>query len=217
MKQNDRKQKIENIRGEDIDLGRLFELATTNKLYARRLNLHEIKSENLQDFTGDFELIGSVLIGEIEQKTNRFKIVDDFETHINAIENGGYDSEDVSSIGWLYKLNTTDFNKVNRSHFVRRRDFNQDIVEYLGNNRFIPTSGNRFIKYINRLTGKDFTEILNLVRTEQRRSNVMTSARIEPFCRKHIFNIGYFNGEEVWPGSITESKIAIKMHENNFC
>ena len=39
-----------------------------------------------------------MLIGEIVQKTNiRCKIVDDFETYVNAIDNGGYDSEDVFS------------------------------------------------------------------------------------------------------------------------
>ena len=37
-----------------------------------------------------------MLIGEIEQKTNiRFKNVDVFETYINAIDNSGYDSDDV--------------------------------------------------------------------------------------------------------------------------
>ena len=37
-----------------------------------------------------------MLIGEIEQKTNiRFKNVDDFETYINAINNGGHDIDDV--------------------------------------------------------------------------------------------------------------------------
>ena len=61
-----------------------------------RLILQEIKSEIFEHYTGDFELIGSMLIGEIEQKTNiRFEKLDDFETYINAIDNGGYDSEDV--------------------------------------------------------------------------------------------------------------------------
>ena len=55
---------------EDIDLGRLFALATTNKIYVNGLNLHEIKSKILEDYTGHFELISSMLIGEIEQKTN---------------------------------------------------------------------------------------------------------------------------------------------------
>ena len=56
---------------EDIDIGRFFELATTNKRYVNGLNLHEIKSEILEDYTGDFELIVSLMISEMERK-NKF-------------------------------------------------------------------------------------------------------------------------------------------------
>ena len=109
IKRNERRQKRENI-AEDIDLGRFFELATTNRKYVNGLNLHEIKNEFLEDYKGDCELIGSMLLGEIEQKTNiRFKNVDDFESYFNAIDNSGYDSEDVIFTGWLYKLNTPEF------------------------------------------------------------------------------------------------------------
>ena len=80
----------------EIDIGRFYELATTNKRYVNGLNLHEIKSSILEDYTADFQLIGSMVIGEIEQKTNiGFKIVDDFETYIFAIDNVGYDNEDI--------------------------------------------------------------------------------------------------------------------------
>ena len=65
----------------DIDLGSFFEFATTNKGYVNGLNLNEIKIEILEDCTGDFELIGSMMIGEIDQKTNSsLQNVDDFET-----------------------------------------------------------------------------------------------------------------------------------------
>ena len=87
---------------EDIDLGSSFEIATTNRNYVNGLNLHEIKDEIAEDYTGDFELIGSMLVGEIEQKTNiKFKNIDDFESYINAINNSGYDSDDVTFTGWL--------------------------------------------------------------------------------------------------------------------
>ena len=66
-KQNERRQRRENM-VEDIDTGRFFELATTDREYVNGLNLHEIKNDNLEDYTGDFELIGSMLVGEIEQK-----------------------------------------------------------------------------------------------------------------------------------------------------
>ena len=145
MKQNERKQKRENI-VEDIDMGRFFELATTNKRFANSLNLYEIESEILEDYTGDFKLIGSMMIGEIEQKTNiRFKNVDDFEAYFNVMDNGGYDSGDVIFTGRLDKSNTREFEKLNRSQNGRVTDFKQDIVEYIGNNCYILTSGNCFI------------------------------------------------------------------------
>ena len=115
MKQNERRQKGEKII-EDIDLDRFSELATTNKSYVNGLKLHENKNDILEDDRGGFELIGSMLIGELEQKTNiRFKKTDDFETFVNAIDNGGDNSEDVTFTKWLYNINIHDFKKVNRS------------------------------------------------------------------------------------------------------
>ena len=66
MKRTERRQRKENM-VEDIDIGRFFELATTDRKYVNGLNLHEIKNDILEDYTGDFELIGSILVGEIEQ------------------------------------------------------------------------------------------------------------------------------------------------------
>ena len=70
---------------EDNDLSRLFEIATSNKIYVKSLNLHEIKNEILQDYTGDFEWDGLMIIGPIEHKTNiRFINLDDFDTYIKC-------------------------------------------------------------------------------------------------------------------------------------
>ena len=155
IKQFERRQKRENLVEEDIDIGRFFELATTDRKYGNGLNLHEIKDEISEDYTGDFELFGSMLVGEVEQKTIfRFKNTDDFETYINAIDNSGYDSDDVFFTGWLCRLNTPDFRRVKRSQFARGTDFKQDIVEYHGRNCYIPTSGMCFIKCINYFTKK---------------------------------------------------------------
>ena len=45
----------------------------------------------------------------------------------------------------------------------------------------------------------------------------MTSDRIQPFCWKQYFNIGYFNGKALWLRSITERNEAIKIPKNHFC
>ena len=69
-KQNERKQKKEKVLDEVIDIGRFFEIATTKRKFFKGSNLHEIKNEILEDSTGDFELIGSILIGETEKNKN---------------------------------------------------------------------------------------------------------------------------------------------------
>ena len=115
---------------EDVDLGRFFELATTNKRYVNGRNLHETKREILDDYTGDFEFSGSMLIGKKDQKANiRFRNVDDYEKYINAIDNGGYDCEDVIFSGRLCKLNISEFNKGKGSQFGKGIGFKQNIVE----------------------------------------------------------------------------------------
>ena len=127
-KENERRQKRENM-ADDIDLGRFFELATSNKIYVNSLNLHENKNEILQDYTGDFELNGKMNIGPVEHKTNiGFKNMDDFERHINAIDID-YNSEDVTFTGYLYKLDTPQFKVVKRSVYGKGTNYMQEIVE----------------------------------------------------------------------------------------
>ena len=157
IKRNERRQKRENM-VDDIDLGRFFELATSYKIYVNNLNLHEIKNEILQDYTGDLELNGKMIIGPIEHKTNiRFKNMDDFKRYINAID-VDYDSEDVTFTGYVYKLDTPQFKVVRRSAYGKGTNYMQEIVENHGQNCYIPTSGKCFIKCIIYFTKKDYTE-----------------------------------------------------------
>ena len=102
-KRKERRQKRDNVAEENIDLGRFFDLASSNKLYVNNLHLHEIKDGILQDYTGDFELNGLMIIGPVEHETNiRFKNIEDFESYINAID-VDYGSEDVTFAGYVYK------------------------------------------------------------------------------------------------------------------
>ena len=54
--------------GRRSNLVRFFELATGNKRYVKNVLLHETKGENLEKNRGSFEMIGYMLIGELEQK-----------------------------------------------------------------------------------------------------------------------------------------------------
>ena len=85
-----------------------------------------------------------MVIGPIKHKTNiRFKNIHDFESYINAIDIE-YDAEDVIFNGYVYKINTPPFNRVNSYQYGRGTDFRQGILEYKGNNCYIPTSGHFF-------------------------------------------------------------------------
>ena len=216
-KRNERRQKRENM-VDDIDLGRLFELATSNKIYVNNLNLHEIKNEILQVYTGDFELNGKMIIGPNEHKTNiRFKNMNDIENYINAID-VDYDNDDVTFTGYVYKLDTPQFKVVKRSAYGRGTNYMQEIDEYQGQNCYIPTSGMCFFKCNNYFTKKDYTQdFLTLFRTEERKSNVMTSARNQPFCEKHNINIGCFDGTRINPRNLTQRNTFLFIYNNHFC
>ena len=63
MNHYERIQNRESVVEENINLGRFFESATGDKTIVNNLNIHEFKNEILLDYTGDFEMIGSMLIG----------------------------------------------------------------------------------------------------------------------------------------------------------
>ena len=45
----------------------------------------------------------------------------------------------------------------------------------------------------------------------------MTSARIQPFCKKRIINIEFFNGKEITPRIINQRKISLFIYNIQFC
>ena len=180
--------------------------------------MHEIKNEIIQDYKGDFELNGKMVIGPIEHKTNiRFKNMDDFERYINSID-VDYDPEDGTITGYVYKLDTPQFRVVRRSAYRKGTNYKPEIVEYHGQNCYIPTSEMCFIKCINCFTKKEYTEeFLTFIRSEQRRSNVMTSARIQLICKKYNINIGCFDGKRINPRNLTRGNTSLFIYNNHFC
>ena len=62
--------------------------------------------------------------------------------------------------------------------------FIKKILEYRGHNCYTPTKAYCFVKCIKILTGQDYKQhYLDYIRNEKRRSNIMTKARIQPFCK----------------------------------
>ena len=155
-------------------------------------------------------MVGNLKVGDQTRQTLiRFKIMDDFESYINSIDEG-YDADDCIFNGHIFKLNTPQFSKVNRSQYGNGCSFDKIIIEYPGNNCFIPTKGYCFVKCINYLTGQHYKQqYLDFIRNEKRRSNIMTMDRIQPFCRANNINLGYYNNDRVFPRTVTNRDSAL--------
>ena len=90
-------------------------------------------------------------------------------------------------------------------------------IDCRGQNCYITTSVLCFIKCINYVIEKDYTEeIREFIKSEKNRSGVMTSARIQQFCRKYNINIGCFDGTRRSPRIITESNTSSFIYNDNF-
>ena len=86
-------------------------------------------------------MVGNLKVGDQIRQTNiRFRNMDDFEACINAIDES-YDAEHAFFNGYVYKIRTPQFSKVNRSQNGNGCDFKHEINEYHGSNCFIPTKG----------------------------------------------------------------------------
>ena len=194
------------------------ELQELNKIEVIDKNLHEIEQEILLDYIGTFEMVGNLKVGDQIRLTHvRFRNMDDFEAYINSIDQD-YDSDDSIFNGYFYKIDTPQFIKVNRSQYGNGCSFDKIILEYKGNNCNIPTKGYCFVKCINFLTGQDYKQqYLEFIRNEKRRSNFMTKARIQPFCRANNINLGYWDGERVFPRTVTNRDSALYLYDNHFC
>ena len=105
-------------------------------------------------------MIGDSDIQEHKQTlAKRFQNFEQYESVINTFHMD-YDADDTIFTGYIYKLNAPEFNKVKRSEYGKRTDFEQDIVQNIGINCFIPTSGYCFTKSNIYLTDKDSKQIL---------------------------------------------------------
>ena len=75
-----------------------------------------------------------------------------------------------------------------------------------------------FHQCVNFITGEDYKEqYLDFIKNEERRTNIMTKAKIQPFCRANKFNLGYFDGTRVFPRIVTNRDTTLLLYSNNFC
>ena len=55
------------------------------------------------------------------------------------------------------------------------------------------------------------------MKKEDQRSNIMTEAGNQPFCRANNINLGYHDGTRVFPTTVTDGSNALFLYNNHFC
>ena len=79
-------------------------------------------------------MVGNIKVGDLIRQTHvRFRNMNDFEAYYNSIDED-YDSDDSIFNGYIYKIDTPQFNKMKRSEYGNGCDFKHEIIEYKGNN-----------------------------------------------------------------------------------
>ena len=185
-----------------------------NKVFEK--NLHELKQEILRNYKGEFEMSWLSIGDQLRETRIRFRNNSDYEAFINAIDKD-CEFEDATFNGYIYKIDTPQFNVADRSQYGNEFDFKHENIEYHGSNCFLLTGGHYFIKFINFFTGESYKQqYLDSLKNEKRRSNFLTMARIQPFCRANNINLGYFDGARLFLRSVTDGNQAL-FHNNHSC
>ena len=134
--------------------------------------------------------------------------------------NERYDeSVPITFTGILIKY-TKSINKIRRSYYGTGCDGFKKIVEYKGNLCYIPEENECFRKCLEFVSNKDLSEeYRDFIKNSKTTKNIMTSAKIQPFCKKYNVNLGVYNinQQEILPRSVTERRICLYIHENHFC
>ncbi|ESP04509.1 hypothetical protein LOTGIDRAFT_170755 [Lottia gigantea] len=195
------------------------------EFYDKLMNIVEIfaVSNKFLTFKGQIEIDGEIFQdGKHKQfmKLLGFN-AETFHTICRNMEEKS-DPSDWYFTGSIFLLKDN-FKEIKRSKVGRETELLKKINEYIGENCYIPTDGNCFIKCVNYVLNKDLTnEFQNFINgfSKANRKGVMTSARINEFNNKCdiSFQIYTHNNRNLRPTIVKEElDWVLYLHNSHFC
>ena len=112
------------------------------------------------------------------------------------------------------------FNQIKRSNYGRRCEAINNILEHKRTLCYIPTCNACFRKCLEFFYKREFSnEYKEFILISDRCKNIMTSAKIQLFCRKYNINLGVYNKKQrsILPKTITGKRVCLLIHNNHFC
>ena len=204
---------------DEIDLKKFLDIVEHNVVIFENDSIQEV-FKNIKD-AYPFILKGEIKINDNDPSMINafFKDSEQLDKRIEKINDKYDETLNITFTGELIRYTKT-FNKIKRSNYGTGCDIFKKIVEYRGNLCYIPEENECFRKCLEFIYKKDFSQqYCDFIKESQRNKNIMTSAKIQPFCKKHNINLGVYNPkqQEILPRSVTERRICLFIHENHFC
>ena len=204
---------------DEIDLKKFLDIVEHNVVIFENDSIHEV-FKNIKDGY-PFILKGEIRISDNDPSMINafFKDAEQLDKRIEKINDKYDETLNITFTGELIRYTKT-FNKIKRSNYGTGCDSFKKIVEYRGNLCYIPEENECFRKCLEFIYKKDFSQqYCDFIKESQRNKNIMTSAKIQPFCKKHNINLGVYDLKQkrILPLSIKERRICIFIHQNHFC
>ena len=204
---------------DEIDLKKFLDIVEHNVVIFENDSIHEV-FKNIKDGF-PFILKGEIRINDNDPSMINafFKDGEQLDKRIEKINDKYDETLNIPFTGELIR-HTKTFNKIQRSNYGTGCDVFKKIVEYRGNLCYIPEENECFRKRLEYMYKKDFShQFHEFVKDSQRNKNIMTSAKMQPFCTKQKINLGVYNPKqkEFLPRSVTERRICLFIHKNHFC
>ena len=204
---------------DENDLGEYLNIIENNIVKFENNDIRKV----LENVTDEYPFI---IKGELKINNKDSSMINAFFSNrdglIERIEkiNERYDEGiPITFTGIVIKY-TKSFNKIRRSYYGTGCNSFKKIVEYRGVLCFIPEENECFRKCLEFIYKKDFTEKYHdFIKNSKTTKNIMTSAKIQPFCKKYGIDLGVYNinQQEILPRCVTERRLCLIIHENHFC
>ena len=192
----------------------------TNSQYKHNINISEIINERF-DERNAFRLNGTLEISGSNNKfkTGRFfKNGEDLGFYIDSILDKYDDPPTISFTGDLY-VHYRNFEGVKRSDYGKGANEFHDIVEYKGLCSYIPTGNACFLKCINYIYNKDYSnEYYTFLKSFKRQTDVMLKARVSLFCKRIGIDIGFWSKEDkrIMPRNCSERNKCLYLYKHHY-
>ena len=148
-----------------------------------------------------------------------YKDIDQLTKSIEKMVDKYDETLEVLFSGEMIKY-TQVFSKVKRSNYATGCDVRQKIIEYRSCLVYIPEANECFRKCIEIIHQKGYSqENREFIKQSYNCKNMMTQAKIQPFCRQYNLNVGFYNVKQktILPRSVKQRNLCLYNHDNHFC